>query len=130
VFGNPVQHRFLTREGNGGGAGDSRTAGQVDDHVFRQFRTRTHQAHVSGKHVEDLRQFIEFEAAQKWTHRRKRLIIRSGNSVIAGLVVVHQGAEFEDREVAAVRSHPLLQEQDRPRGSQADDDRDKKKNRN
>jgi len=55
IPGYTVQDRFLTSESDCGGASDPGTAGKVGNCMFRQLGTGAHEAHVSGKYVEQLR---------------------------------------------------------------------------
>src|ERR1035438_4227948 len=112
--GDTVEDRFFASEGDGCGARDSGAAREVGDRMFRQFGTRAYKAHVAGKHIQKLGQFIQFPAAQKRTYRSEALIPGGGDWTMGFVRSVDHGPEFQDGEAPAVTAFALLKEEDRP----------------
>ena len=118
---------------------DLRPAGQpgtdVVGAVFVPFRDQielvpeswagSHDGHLSGKDVPDLRQLIQAALAQKTSDFCNILIrvLQQMRRHVVGRGHLH-GAEFVELEVRLVDAHPLLAEEDRARVIDIDDDRE------
>ena len=85
VLGYAVQDCFLASEGDCGGAGNSGTAGKVRNRVLRHLGTWTDEAHVSCKHVEELRQLIQFPTSKERPDGREALV-SGGCNRLMGLI--------------------------------------------
>jgi len=96
----------------------------VADHHFRSMRPRADKRHAALKNVQQLRQLIDTESAQKPADRRYSRIVFRGRLTGAEirLVRVH-AAELEDVDGLIVESDPWLNEEHRTRAGQPNEKR-------
>src|SRR5260221_3747847 len=94
----------------------------VADYHLAPVRPRPYQRHAALKHVQKLRQLIDTETAQETSDRSYARVVASGRQLCAkiGHVRVHR-PELEHIDRFIVEADPGLDEQDRPRAGQANE---------
>lgn len=118
VVGGAQQFVFVAVT-DGGGVGDAGADVQdvplfrgVELHVFADFGPRPHQAHVAGKHIDELRQLVQFVFADEIARARDaRVVAAYGNQAFFICPDPH-GAEFEKSEILSVPSYAGLSVED------------------
>src|SRR5687768_12924479 len=89
--------------------------------------SRTDQTHVAVEHIEELRQLIDTETSQEFTHtgntrilfdleRRAIDFIKMLNHVLLVIRPVNHCAKFQNFETPLIQANPLLRKEYRPRG--------------
>jgi hypothetical protein len=101
----------------------------MGDHMLGHLRARTHHTHITPKHIEKLRQFIELPTAQERPDRSEALVAGRGHLMMSLVGGQEHGPEFEYGKSAAVKPHPLLPKERRPRGCYPHSYRDHQHNR-
>ena len=87
----------------------------------RPLGSRTHQAHVSTQHIDELGKLVQSRRPQDSAQARDPFVLRRCPSSIAGVGARrHHGCEFIDPESSARLPHALLFEQHGSRGTQPD----------
>src|ERR1700761_474805 len=80
--------------------------------LLGDFRTWADKAHVAQKHVDELRQFIQLEAAEDMTCRSDFIRGNSGNGISAAMRIMAHSAEFVDSEWTPKSANPSLLKDD------------------
>src|SRR5262249_326368 len=100
--GRPAEQLVFIAELYGSEVGDAGQDGQdlvgdsvrIEAHVFRHFRARAHQAHVTRDHVQELRQLIELVAAQEAARARDARILAYRDLAPATSLAMAHGPEL------------------------------------
>src|SRR5271168_4724892 len=130
------ENLFLIHEGDGSRAGNSRAGDQtsflpeiIAGGILRYFWTGPNEAHLTAQNIPELRNFVNFGAAQKPAEFGDARVVCCRDSSAVCRLVPNHGAKFKYAEGFAQATSAFLAKKNRARTREANQDRRGQKNR-
>ena len=87
----------------------------ISTHIFHHFRPGSNKRHISQKHIDQLRKFIDPASADDSSHTGQTTVMALCDLAAHLLGILYHGTEFQDLKFPAVLSHTFLLKEHRAR---------------